>query len=373
MALVLCALVGNDAQWQLPVTEAGGSTEGPERRHGPRVPGQAPRGRRRMEMPWCRPRPSSRDAAGGLLEVRLTPADTAALAAGEYAWGIQFADGARSALGVPGSVAGTGTFPGPCLGRGHGAGMSHATHAHLRRDRARWQPLRQSDEGPRPPAARGQLRRICSDPAPNTTGSTPAVAGAGSGVRSSMTGSASMAGPARAGVEHRTQPPACRSTTSSHWWLAVRPTTEPTCGRSVRAATPASRSMTATSGADAGGWGGIKTGVCLVSQREARCTRGRVSPNASLSPTGATGRPGGAMGSTVVRWAIRVRAGARPAWLHGPSYPVPLGELAADHPVPLVLGGEPLPARPDVLCSSCKRGRGSVSGGGEVGVDVHRC
>jgi hypothetical protein len=29
------------------------------------------------------------------------------------------------------------------------------------------------------------------------------------------------------------------------------------------------------------------------------------------------------------------------------------GELAAEHPVPLVLGGEPLPAHPDVLCSSC--------------------
>lgn len=30
------------------------------------------------------------------------------------------------------------------------------------------------------------------------------------------------------------------------------------------------------------------------------------------------------------------------------------GEPASDHPVPLVLGGEPLPVRPAVLCAGCK-------------------
>jgi hypothetical protein len=42
-------------------------------------------------------------------------------------------------------------------------------------------------------------------------------------------------------------------------------------------------------------------------------------------------------------------------------HPVRPGELAADHPVPLVLGGELLPARPDVLCASCKRSQGVES------------
>jgi hypothetical protein len=34
------------------------------------------------------------------------------------------------------------------------------------------------------------------------------------------------------------------------------------------------------------------------------------------------------------------------------------GSLAADHPVPLVLGGEPLPAHPGVLCASCNARKG---------------
>jgi hypothetical protein len=33
-------------------------------------------------------------------------------------------------------------------------------------------------------------------------------------------------------------------------------------------------------------------------------------------------------------------------------------ELAADHPVPLAFGGEPLPARPGVLCASCNARKG---------------
>jgi hypothetical protein len=37
---------------------------------------------------------------------------------------------------------------------------------------------------------------------------------------------------------------------------------------------------------------------------------------------------------------------------------LPSGDLAADHPVPLVLGREPLPARPGVLCASCNARKG---------------
>jgi hypothetical protein len=33
-------------------------------------------------------------------------------------------------------------------------------------------------------------------------------------------------------------------------------------------------------------------------------------------------------------------------------------DLAADHPLPLVLGGEPLPAQPGVLCSGCNARKG---------------
>ena len=46
-----------------------------------------------------------------------------------------------------------------------------------------------------------------------------------------------------------------------------------------------------------------------------------------------------------------------PGW-HREPHPVRPGELAADHPVPLVLGGEPLPARPGVLCASCNARKG---------------
>jgi hypothetical protein len=47
----------------------------------------------------------------------------------------------------------------------------------------------------------------------------------------------------------------------------------------------------------------------------------------------------------------------RPGW-HREEHPVRPGELAADHQVLLVLGDEPLPARPDVLCSSCDARKG---------------
>ena len=46
-----------------------------------------------------------------------------------------------------------------------------------------------------------------------------------------------------------------------------------------------------------------------------------------------------------------------PGWHHEP-HPVRPGELTADHAVPLVLGGEPLPLRPGVLCASCNARKG---------------
>ena len=41
-----------------------------------------------------------------------------------------------------------------------------------------------------------------------------------------------------------------------------------------------------------------------------------------------------------------------------PAHPLRPGELAADHPDPLVLGGEPLPIQPGVLCPSCNARKG---------------
>ena len=46
-----------------------------------------------------------------------------------------------------------------------------------------------------------------------------------------------------------------------------------------------------------------------------------------------------------------------PGW-HRELHAVRPGEFAADHPDPLVLGGEPLPAHPGVLCSSCNARNG---------------
>jgi hypothetical protein len=59
---------------------------------------------------------------------------------------------------------------------------------------------------------------------------------------------------------------------------------------------------------------------------------------------------------TVESW-IAVHGWHCPGW-HREPHPVRAGELAADHPVPLVLGGEPLPARPGVLCASCNARKG---------------
>jgi hypothetical protein len=59
---------------------------------------------------------------------------------------------------------------------------------------------------------------------------------------------------------------------------------------------------------------------------------------------------------TVEAW-VAVHGWTCPGW-HREPHPVRPGELAADHPVPLVLGGDPLPARPGVLCASCTARKG---------------
>ena len=313
MALVLYAIAGNDAQWRFPVTEADGTAKD--------LSGATDLVflvKRRVddddEDAVVTATPTVADAAGGILEVRLTPADTAALARRRLRLGHPVHRRHRRALGVPRSIAGTGSLPRARLGRGHGADamseVPHATPAHLRREGARWHALRQPDGGPLLPAPRGQLRRVVRAPhrAPPRL-RQPSLAQAPTR-RSSMTGSASTAGPVPAGAGQRIRPPASRSTTSSRWWLAARPTSGPTCGRSVRAATPASRSMTAMSGAE--GVGRAQNGRVSVSRPAHDHTRGRVSPFSVGSPTGATGRPRGAMGIGVVRWAIPGSCGLPP-------------------------------------------------------------
>jgi hypothetical protein len=59
---------------------------------------------------------------------------------------------------------------------------------------------------------------------------------------------------------------------------------------------------------------------------------------------------------TVEEWVAR-HGWNCPGW-HRPPHPVRPGDLAADHPEPLVLGGELLPARPGVLCPSCNARKG---------------
>ena len=44
--------------------------------------------------------------------------------------------------------------------------------------------------------------------------------------------------------------------------------------------------------------------------------------------------------------------------LHRYAHPVRSGDPAADHPEPLVLGGEPLPAQPGVPCAGCNARKG---------------
>jgi hypothetical protein len=102
--------------------------------------------------------------------------------------------------------------------------------------------------------------------------------------------------------------------------------------------------------------------------------RRRVSEPSTLRQPRAAARCGGARSATpdhpvrrTAAWRQLAKRTAEahvalhgwtcPGW-HREPHPVRPGELAADHLVPLVLGGEPLPARPGVLCASCNARKG---------------
>jgi hypothetical protein len=109
MALVLYAIAANDAQWQLPVTEADGSPKDLTA-----ATDLVFLVKRRVddadEDAVVSATPVVADAEGGILEVRLEPADTAALPAGEYVWAIQFADGTGALWEFPGPSLAPGRF-----------------------------------------------------------------------------------------------------------------------------------------------------------------------------------------------------------------------------------------------------------------------
>ena len=65
----------------------------------------------------------------------------------------------------------------------------------------------------------------------------------------------------------------------------------------------------------------------------------------------------GRSGQDTVEAHVAVHGWVCPGW-HREAHPVKPGDLAADHRVPLVLGGEPLPARPGVLCGGCNARKG---------------
>ena len=76
-----------------------------------------------------------------------------------------------------------------------------------------------------------------------------------------------------------------------------------------------------------------------------------------MNRTHSPSRGGAASFARAIAAHVSVHGWHCPGW-HRPPHPVGPGELAADHPVPLVLGGEPLPARPGVLCASCNARKG---------------
>jgi hypothetical protein len=84
-------------------------------------------------------------------------------------------------------------------------------------------------------------------------------------------------------------------------------------------------------------------------------------PAGLRQPLPADARPPGAadvgLAGRTVEAHVATHGWHCPGW-HREVHPVRPGELAADHPVPLVLGGEPPPARPGVLCASCNARKG---------------
>ena len=92
---------------------------------------------------------------------------------------------------------------------------------------------------------------------------------------------------------------------------------------------------------------------CYTNSRDVTANRFRRTPDHPVRRTSAWRR---LAKRTVESW-VAVHGWTCPGWRREP-HPVRPGELAADHPVPLVLGGEPPPKRPGVLCASCNARKG---------------
>jgi hypothetical protein len=101
------------------------------------------------------------------------------------------------------------------------------------------------------------------------------------------------------------------------------------------------------------GWPTTNERRCDRCGRPGFANRFRRTPDHPVRRTSAWRR----LAKRTVETYVAVHGWTCPGW-HREPHPVRPGELAADHPVPLVLGGEPLPARPDVLCASCNARKG---------------
>lgn len=112
MALVLYIHAGNSAEWSIPITNADGTAKS--------LAGASSLTflvKRRIDdadaSAVVTSTPVVTDEPGGVLEVRLTPADTADLDAGTYVWGVQFTDSASKSWEFPDPS----QAPGKCIVR----------------------------------------------------------------------------------------------------------------------------------------------------------------------------------------------------------------------------------------------------------------
>ena len=109
----------------------------------------------------------------------------------------------------------------------------------------------------------------------------------------------------------------------------------------------------ASTTAGACGWPTTNERRCDRCGRSGFANRFRRTPDHPVRRTSAWRR----LAKRTVEAHVAVHGWHCPGW-HRDPHPVRPGELTADHPVPLVLGGEPLPARPGVLCPSCNARKG---------------
>lgn len=109
MALVLYAISGNSAEWEFPITEPDGSVKDLTD-----ATDLVFLVKRRIDDSdddaLVTSDPIITDAAAGLIEVRLTPADMAGVPAGDHTWGLQFTDGDGRSWEFPGPPLPPGRF-----------------------------------------------------------------------------------------------------------------------------------------------------------------------------------------------------------------------------------------------------------------------